>query len=113
MKPEQLYHELKILAEKLALQVSEHNFKTAGIHVRSGFCVVKDQPCCIIDKSLKVSKKAEVLGECLCQMSHESVFVLPAVREYLEQFNPVNPSTAVEDGEQQEQKKKQALGHPE
>ena len=88
MKPDQLYHELKMLAEKLSLQVSEHNFKPTGIHVRSGFCIVKGQPCCIIDKSLKISKKNEVLAECLCQMPHESVFVVPAVREYLEQVKP-------------------------
>lgn len=89
MKPDQLYHELKLLAEKLGLHVSEHNFKPTGIHVRSGYCIVKDQPHCIIDKSLKVSKKAEVLGECLARMPHETEFVVPAVRAYLEQFKPV------------------------
>ena len=86
MKPDQLYHQLKALAEKLGLHVSEQNFKNSGIHVKSGFCIVKDKPCCIIDKSLKTSKKNEVLAECLVQLPHESVFAVPAVREYLEQF---------------------------
>ena len=100
MKADQLYHELKVLAEKLSLQVSEHNFKPTGIHVRSGFCIVKDQPCCIIDKSLKISKKAEVLAECLCHMPHESICVVPAVREYLEQVKPlIVESEEVESGQ--------------
>jgi hypothetical protein len=89
MKPEQLYHELKSLAEQLGLQVFENNFKTTGIHVRSGYCIVKDKPCCIIDKSLKIIRKAEALAECISQLPHETIYVVPAVREYLEQFTPI------------------------
>ena len=86
MKPEALYQELKLLAEKLGLRVSEQNFRDAGIHVRSGFCKVKGQDHCIIDKHLKVNLKAEILAECLNQLAHEDVYVVPAVREYLDQF---------------------------
>ena len=43
MKPEELYRELKLLAEKLGVGVEEHNFRNAGIHVKSGACTVHGQ----------------------------------------------------------------------
>ena len=96
MKPEKLYQELKDLAEKIGLRVSEQNFRiTPGIRVRSGFCKVKDQYCCIIDKHLKLSRKMEALAECIhekCQQSRESlesIYLVPAVREYMEKFKPI------------------------
>jgi hypothetical protein len=92
MKPIQLYQELTNLAEKIGLQVSEQNFRTAGIRVRSGFCRVKEQDCCIIDKHIKLNNKIEVLAECLNEMPLENIFILPAVREYLESQKP--PSIA-------------------
>lgn len=103
MKPEQLYHELKQLAEKLGVQVSEQNFRTTGIRVRSGACIVKDVPHCIIDKHLRLNRKVEILGECLSQMSLESIYIVPAVREYLDRFKPIgmalNPESEEADGE--------------
>jgi hypothetical protein len=96
MKPEKLYHELKDLAERIGMRVSEQNFRiTTGIRVKSGFCIVKDQECCIIDKHLRLSKKSEVLAECIHEKltasndSIETVFMVPAVREYIERFKSV------------------------
>ncbi len=88
MKSEQLYRELKDLAEKLGLQVYEQNFRPTGIHVRSGHCLVKGKDHCIIDKHIKLAYKIEVLAECISMMPHESVYVVPAVREFLDQFKP-------------------------
>jgi hypothetical protein len=96
MKPEKLYHELKDLAERIGMRVAEQNFRiNPGIRVKSGFCIVKDQECCIIDKHLRLSKKTEVLADCIhnkltaSNESIETVFMVPAVRDYLERFKPV------------------------
>lgn len=86
MKPEQLYLELKDLAEKLGINVSEHNFKHAGVRVQSGLCKIKNKDHCIIDKHLRMSRKVDVLAECLSRRAHDSVFVRPAVREVLERY---------------------------
>lgn len=86
MKPEQLYQELKDLAEKLGITVSEHNFKNAGVRVQSGLCKIRNKDYCIIDKHLQLSRKVDALAECLGRLPHESVFVRPAVREVLERF---------------------------
>jgi hypothetical protein len=104
VKPEKLYHELKDLAEKIGMQVSEQNFRiTTGIRVKSGFCIVKDQECCIIDKHLKLNKKVEALAECIHEKltasneSLETIFLVPAVREYMERFKAVaKPEAAAE-----------------
>jgi len=97
LKPDGLYQELKDLAEKLGIVVSEQNFRNTGIHVKSGYCKVKDKDHCIINKHLKLDKKIEVLGECLSIFPHESVYAVPAVREFLESFKPIkSKSEAVE-----------------
>lgn len=86
MKPEQLYQELQNLANKLGVEVSEHNFRTAGIRVKSGYCIVKGQAQCIIDKHARLSRKVDALAECLSMLDHESVYTVPAVREFLAGF---------------------------
>ena len=88
MKPDQLYHELKKIAEKVELHVSEQNFRNTGIHVRSGYCKVKEEHWCIIDKHAKLSQKVEALAECLCEMPLESIYILPAVRDFMDGFFP-------------------------
>ena len=94
MTPDNLLQELKDLAEKLGIQVSEQNFRNTGIRVRSGYCKVKDVDHCIIDKHLKMNKKLDVLGECIALFPHESIYVVPAVREFLETFKPVGGEPA-------------------
>jgi hypothetical protein len=108
VKPEKLYHELKDLAEKIGMRVSEHNFRiTTGIRVKSGFCIVKDQECCIIDKHLKLKKKTEALAECIYEKltasneSIETIFLVPAVREYMERFKPIRKIGAPQSTEDQ------------
>ena len=88
MTPEQTYQELKDLADKLQVTVSEKSFRNIGIAVSSGFCIVKNENRCILDKRLRLPRKVELLAECLAAMPHEDVFVVPAVRELLDRFRP-------------------------
>jgi len=89
MKDEQLYEELREVAEKLDIAVVEHNFKHAGIRVKSGFCLVKNQRHCIIDKHIRIKKKIAVLAECLGTFPYDHVFMVPAVRDLLEHHSGV------------------------
>jgi hypothetical protein len=100
MTPEQMYQELKDLADKLQVTVSEKSFRNIGIAVSSGFCIVKNENRCILDKRLKLPRKVEVLAECLAGMSHEDVFVVPAVRELLSRFGPPADSDKEKQGAQ-------------
>jgi len=90
MKPEQLYQELKDLAEKLSVNVSEQSFRATGIPVKSGFCLVKGEMHCIIDKTISVHKKSEVLAEALADLPHENLYLVPAVRDFLRQWSRNN-----------------------
>lgn len=74
------------MAEKLEVVVSEQNFRTAGINVKSGFCILKNRKHCIIDKHLRIYRKIEILGECLGLLEHDDIFMVPAVRELLDRY---------------------------
>jgi hypothetical protein len=76
MKPEQIYQELKDLAEKLNITVSEQNLRISGIRVKSGLCKVRGKDMFILDKNKSIYKKNKILA----------AFV-PAVREWLQKFS--------------------------
>jgi hypothetical protein len=92
MKPEQLYQELKDLAEKLDVTVSEQSFRASGIPVKSGFCLIKGKMHCIIDKNISLHKKTTILAQSLFELPHEHLFVVPAVRDLIEKYARKNKS---------------------
>lgn len=86
MKPDQLYQELKDLAERMQITVSEQNLKISGIKIQSGLCSVKGQNLFIIDKHKSVHKKIRILAAQLATIPHEDLYIIPAVRELLEKY---------------------------
>ncbi len=84
MKPDQIYQELKDLAEKLEITVSEQNLRTAGIKVKSGLCKVKGKNLFIMDKHKSIHKKIDILASLLAKFPHEDLYIMPAIREILE-----------------------------
>ena len=84
MNDDQLYQELRNLAEKMDVVVAEHNFRHVGISVKSGFCIVKGQNLFIMDKHLKVQDKIEVLAGFLSEQPLEDIYILPVLRDLLE-----------------------------
>jgi len=87
MKPEKIYQELKELAEKLGVTVTEQNMRKTGIHVNSGLCKVKGKHVFIMDKHESIYGKNKILASCLSQMTHEDIYVVPAVREILNRMD--------------------------
>ncbi len=86
MKPEKIYQELKDLAEKLDIPVSEQNFRATGVKAKSGLCKVKGKSLFIMDKHKSVTKKIRILASALARMPHEEFFIVPTVREVLEKY---------------------------
>jgi NADH:ubiquinone oxidoreductase subunit F (NADH-binding) len=86
MKPDQLYQELKDLAERMQVSVLEQNLKTSGLKVRSGLCTVKGQKLFIMDKHKSVHKKIKILVTQLARIPHEDMYIIPAVRKLLEKY---------------------------
>jgi hypothetical protein len=83
MKPDQLYQELKDLAERLHITVTEQNLRSSGIKVQSGLCTVKGKQMFIMDKHKSVHKKIRILAAQLATMPLEHLYIIPAVRELL------------------------------
>ena len=83
MKPDQLYQELKDLAERMHITVSEQNLRTSGIKVQSGLCTVKGKQMFIMDKHKSVHKKIRILAAHLALMPMEHLYIIPTVRELL------------------------------
>jgi predicted transcriptional regulator len=92
MTPEQIYHELKDLAEKLGVTVSEQSFRSSGIPVKSGFCLIKGKMHCIIDKNISLTKKTGILARTLVGLPHENLFVIPAVRDVIQKYGHTKKS---------------------
>ena len=86
MKPSQLYHNLKEVADKRGIEVREHNFRNAGINVSSGLCRIEGAQVFIMDKRLPLREKAAVLAECLANMPLDDIYIMPAVREWLDRY---------------------------
>lgn len=84
LKSTQIYQHLKEAAEKLDITVSEQNLRATGVNAKSGLCRVKGKQVFIMDKHLPVRQKVEILADCLRQMPLDDVYLMPAVRDYLE-----------------------------
>ena len=78
---------MKEIAEKLGVIVSEQNFRTTGIKVKSGLCTVKGKNLFIIDKHKSIHEKNEILASCLGKMEHEDIYIVPAVRDFLDKYS--------------------------
>jgi hypothetical protein len=87
MKSDQLFQEMKLLAEKLDITVTEQNFRKTGINIKSGFCKVKGRNYFYIDKDLPVSKKNEILAEFLSGLEYDNIYIIPALRDFLNIYN--------------------------
>lgn len=87
MNPEQLYHDLKELAERLGVSVMEHNFRKTGIKVKSGLCKVKGKKIFIMNKHKSIHDKNEILLSCISKMPHEDIYIVPYLREMLKIYD--------------------------
>lgn len=86
MKADRLYQELKELAEKLSIEVTEQNFRATGVNAASGLCKVKGKALFLIDKHKSLHKKIQILSEFLCELPRGEIYMLPAVREHLSKY---------------------------
>lgn len=87
MKPQQVYEELKNLAEKLGIEVKEQNFRTTGIKIKSGLCLVRGKHLFVMNKHNHIQKKVTLLADCLKHFEHDQEYVVPVIREMLSKGN--------------------------
>ncbi|RPH51815.1 MAG: hypothetical protein EHM85_05230 [Desulfobacteraceae bacterium] len=87
MKSDQLYQEMKLIAEKLDVTVTEQNFRKTGISIKSGYCIVKGKNYFYIDKDLPINKKNEIIAEFLSGLEYDNIYIIPAVRDFLSLYD--------------------------
>mgnify|MGYP006302470497 FL=1 len=93
MDAEQIYQQLTELAEKLGISVSEKNLRQINLRVQSGLCKVHGEAVFVMDKHISTAEKIRLLSECLSQQPLEEVYLLPALREVIEQNRPVGSAS--------------------
>ena len=76
---------LEGLAEQLQIPVRYAELATEELPGRGGLCVLRGERRIIIERTLGVRQKARLLAAGLAQFDLEGVFVLPAVRQALEE----------------------------
>jgi len=84
MQAEELLSRLEGLAEQLKIPVRYASLATEELPGRGGLCILRGERRIIIERTLSYREKARLLATGLAQFDLEGVFVLPAVRQAIE-----------------------------
>ena len=84
MQPEELLSQLEGLADQLRIPVRYADLATEELASRGGLCILRGERRVIIERTLTCREKARLLAEGLSQFDLEGVFLLPAVRQAIE-----------------------------
>ena len=85
MEDQALLAALEGLAEQVQIPVTYAALATEELPGRGGLCVVHGERRIIIERSLSSREKVRLLACGLAQFDLEGVFLLPAIREAIEQ----------------------------
>lgn len=81
---EKLLGQLEELAENLGIEVRFEKLKKESAFFPGGRCKVKGEDIIIINSSAPLDDKIEIMGEALCSFDLSKIYVLPALREFLD-----------------------------
>lgn len=79
MKAEELVEELQEIARQIGVTVRFEKGDFEG-----GYCLLRDQRLVLINKRLMPSRKASLLALALQSIGLETIFLKPALRQYIE-----------------------------
>ena len=82
MKNKDLLDEFHILAEKLEIKILKGKGDFLG-----GSCIVNNKKVIVINKNKPVEQRLNTLASCFNEYDLEGVFLLPAIREYIDSAN--------------------------
>jgi hypothetical protein len=84
MTAEELLSRLEGLAEQLEIPIRYASLATEEYPGRGGLCVLRGQRRIIVERTLGCREKVRLLARGLAQFDLEGVFLLPAVRQAIE-----------------------------
>ena len=82
MKKEKLYIEFENLAEKLGLRIIKGKGDFQG-----GPCIIKDEKVIVVNKIKPIEQKLKILASCFSEIDLNGIFIVPALRAYIEESN--------------------------
>tara|TARA_B100000965_G_C18956276_1_gene483556 strand:- start:191 stop:451 length:261 start_codon:yes stop_codon:yes gene_type:complete len=85
MKNKDLLDEFHLLAEKLEIKILKGTGDFLG-----GSCIVNNEQVIVINKSKPIEQRLNTLASCFNEFDLEGVFLLPALREYINSVNKLD-----------------------
>ena len=85
MKNKDLLDEFHLLAEKLEIKILKGKGDFLG-----GSCIVNSEKVIVINKSKPIEQRLNTLASCFNAYDLEGVFLLPALREYIDSVNKLD-----------------------
>ena len=85
MKNKDLLDEFHLLAEKLEVKILKGKGDFLG-----GSCIVNNEKVIVINKSKPIEQRLSTLASCFNEYDLESVFLIPALREYINNVNKLD-----------------------
>ena len=85
MNETMILQNLEAFAEKMSIQVNYDNLRKKHIFSKGGLCRLKEDKVVIIDTTLNLSEKIDVLSDALSQFDLEDIYMPPAVRKIVTQ----------------------------
>ena len=83
MNESMVLQNLEAIAEKLSVKVQYENLRKKYIFSKGGLYRLKEDRVVIIESSLNLSEKIDILADALSQFELEDIYMPPAVRKIL------------------------------
>tara|TARA_A100001015_G_scaffold300871_1_gene386914 strand:- start:1273 stop:1533 length:261 start_codon:yes stop_codon:yes gene_type:complete len=85
MGNKKLYAEFELLAEKLDLKIIKDKGNFIG-----GICIIKDEKVIVVNKMKPLEQRLRVLANSFLSYNLDDIYMVPALRAYIEQFRSLH-----------------------
>ncbi|MBE76251.1 MAG: hypothetical protein CMG41_00720 [Candidatus Marinimicrobia bacterium] len=82
MKNNELLDEFHLLAEKLDVKIMKGKGDFSG-----GSCTVNNEKVIVINNGKPIEQRLNILASCFKDYNLDGLFIVPALREYIKDFN--------------------------
>ncbi len=82
MKNNDLLDEFHLLAEKLDVKIMKGKGDFSG-----GSCTVNNEKVIVINNGKPIEQRLNILASCFKDYNLDGLFIVPALREYIKDFN--------------------------
>jgi hypothetical protein len=85
---EGLLSQLEELTESLGIKIRYEKILKEGSFFSGGLCRIKGEDIIIINSKISTEDKIDILARALISFDLSQIFIKPALREFLTQYNP-------------------------